>query len=232
MTTIDYRALGFVLDVPGAAKALGRSEAEIRDFVLAGELYALIGAPTPMAPIAFWFHPDEISRLEVTLRELSNRSSLAVDRRNRLRVRKALRAYLESVPATDDYDEALHQNAPVWGRTRNGTLMLHVRVEAVASFGSVADGMPLTQSMTRSALEYFGALRVRGLTPASTSSEQRWGVWWRLPDGFSLGEDNDDSVIKGIISGAREPGERISRRGAGPAFLAATLSTEDNGDVD
>lgn len=227
MTAIDFKALGFVLDTAGAAQILGKSEAEVRDLVLVGELHGLTDGASPLSPLRFLFHPDEVRRVEVTLRELSNRSTLSVDRRNRLRVSKALRAYLTAVPATDDYDDALEKNAPLWGRTRNGTLVLHVRVEAVASFGSVADGIPVTQSMTRSALEYFGAIRVRGITPANTSSEQRWGVWWRLPEDFALGEDDDNSVIRGIVSGAREPDERMTRRGMGPAYLATPIGPDE-----
>jgi hypothetical protein len=223
MTTIDFKGLGFVLDAAATAEVLGKTVTEVRDLVLVGELHALIGAASPMAPLAFWFHPDDVARVEVTLRELSSRSTLATDRRNRLRVLKALRTYLAMVPVTDDYDDAIQNNAPLWGRTRNNGMALHVRVEAVASFGSVADGMPVTQSMTRAALEYIGALRVRGLTPANTTHEQRWGVWWRLPDGFGPGEDTDDSTARGIVTGSREPDERVTRRGAGPAYLADPL---------
>jgi hypothetical protein len=232
MTTIDFKALGFVLDAAGAAEVLGKTVTEVRDLVLVGELHALIGAASPMAPLAFWFHPDEVARVEVTLRELSNRTTLATDRRNRLRVLKALRAYLASVPVTDDYDDAIQNNAPLLGRTRNDGLVIHVRVEAVASFGSVADGMPVTQSMTKAALEYVGALRVRGITPANTSHEQRWGVWWRLPDGFGPGQDSDDPTARGMVEGAREPGERVTRRGGGAAYLVDPLVPAADGLAD
>ena len=231
MPEINYKALGFVLSSSDAAEVLGNSIGEVHDLVRSGELTALVSSPGPLAPLMFHFHPDEVSQTEVRLRKLSNGSTLSTDVRNRVRVQKALRAYLEAVPASGDYDTALAGNAPLWGRTRNGTPVLHVRAEAVASFGTVADGIPVTMSMTRAALDYLGALRVRGITPVNEPGQQRWGVWFRLADGFAPGDDDESAVIRGIIFGAREPGERVTRRGMGPAYLADSLDP-DSEDID
>lgn len=219
--------MGFTLTSSDVADILGKTQSEVHDLVRVNELPGLILGESTFAGACFLFHPDEVAKVEVRHRELSNRSTLASDTRNRLRVLGALRCYLESTPATDDYDEAITRGMPLWGTTRNGTPVLHVRAEAVASFGVAFDGAMVSTSMARSALDFFGAIRARGVTPAATPGQQRWGVWFRLAEGFAPGENDEASVIRGLISGAREPGERMTRRGMGAAYLATPIGPDE-----
>lgn len=229
---LDYRAMGFTLTSADVAQILGRSVPEVHDLVRVNELPALLIGETTFAEPRMLFHPDEVAMVEVRTRRLSDGSSLATDSRNRLRVLAALRLYLESAPATDDYDDALATGRPLWGNTRNGTPMLHVRAESVASYGPMLDGVTMPVSMVNAALEHFGAIRQRGVTPASAPGKQRWGYWFRLGDGFAPNSPEGE-VIRGLATGAREDGERMTVRGGGKPHLAGTLGADigtDTGD--
>jgi len=224
---VDYSALGFQLTTPDVAEILGKTEAEVRDLVRAGMLPFLARWDGPTGPVRLWFHPEEVAGLEVALRaSVRQGGGLAVDHRNRLRTMAALRAYLEAHAPQASYDEAMLRNAPLWGRTRNGAQVVHVRADAVASFGSTLDAVPVTKSMVVAALEFVGAVRVRGVTALEEPGTQRWGVWFRLPPGV-FPEDEGETVAAVVNGGAREEGERVSRRGGGPAFLAEPLRTDD-----
>jgi hypothetical protein len=233
MPEVDYQALGFALTTPDVADILNKNESEVHDLVRTGSLPCLVKADSPMGLLRMWFHPDDVSYIEVRLRETSARTSLHTDHLNRLRVQAALRAYLAAVPPTEDYDDALLRNAPLFGSTRRRARRVHVRAEAVAAFGSTLDSVPVTTSMVRAALEYFGAIRVRGVTAAAEPGTQRWGTWFRLPEGFDLGEADENSVIRGVVAGGYEPGERVSRRREGAAYLAEPLkAAADSPSVD
>lgn len=228
MPAVDYQALGFALTTSDVADMLEKTEAEVHDLTRAGVLPYLAQADTVMGTQRMWFHPDEVARVEVQLRSSVAANSLATDHRNRLRVQAALRAYLAAVPAETRYDEAMLRNAPLVGRTRQRARMIHVRPEAVAAFGTTLDNVPVTISMTTAALEYVGAIRVRGVTALGEPGKQRWGIWFRLPPGFAPGETTEADVIEGTMSGAREEGERVRRRGMGPAVLADPLVPADD----
>ena len=225
--TIDYFGLGFALTVPDVADMLNKPEPEIYDLVRAGMLPFLSKPDAPGGTPRMWFHPDEVSRLEVSLRKsVREGGGMAVDHRNRLRVQAALRAYLASVPPESSYDQAMVRNAPLLSKTRQHVRVVNIRAEAVAAFGSTLDNVPVTISMVASALEFFGAIRVRGVTALAEPGKQRWGVWFRLPPGFEAA-DGDAEVVAGLM-GAREDGERVKRRGLGPAVLAEPLRGADD----
>lgn len=229
--SIDYIGLGFALSTADAAEVLGRTEAQVHDMVRAGMLPSLAKPDVPGGPLRLWFHPDEVARVAVMLRESVQRGGgLATDHRNRLRVQAALRAYLASVPPESSYDLALLRNAPLLSKTRNRARVVNVRPEAVAAFGSTLDNVPVTISMMTAALEYFGAVRVRGVTALDEPGKQRWGVWFRLPAGFMQGDDGEAAVVDGMLGGAYEPGERVRRRQGGPPHLAEPLSGVDDED--
>lgn len=219
--------LGFVLTTPDVAEILNKTEAEVHDLVRAGMLPFLGKWDGSVGPMRMWFHPDEVSRVEVALRDsVREGGGLAVDHRNRLRVQAALRAYLEATPPQTSYDRAMLHNAPLWGKTRQRERVVHVRAEAVASFGSTLDAVPVTKSMVMGALEFFGAVRVRGVTALDEPGKQRWGVWFRLPPGFF--PENEGEVVVGVLDGAYEDGERVTRHGAGPAHLVERLRGVDD----
>ncbi|HZA71296.1 MAG TPA: hypothetical protein VE476_00125 [Propionibacteriaceae bacterium] len=223
--TIDYTGLGFVFATTDAADVLHRSEAEVHDMARAGMLPFLARPDVPGGPLRMWFHPDEVTRVEVMLRESVQRGGgLATDHRNRLRVQAALRAYLTSVTPLPSYDEAVLRNAPLLSRTRQRDRVVNVRPEAVSAHHNLTSTVPVTVSMIVGALEYFGAVRVRGVTALAEPGKQRWGIWFRLPAGFMSGDDNEAAVIDGILGGAYEPGERVRRRQGGPPHLAQPLS--------
>jgi hypothetical protein len=231
MPSVDHVAQGYVLTTADAAHILGRTPAEVHDLVFCYELKTLIVPESPSGPLAFRYHPDDVGFLEVRLRESAHRASISSDTRNRLRMRKTLRHYLASAEPTDDYDEALTRHRPLLCRVRGGALMVHVRTEAVVAFAE-RTGVPLTRSIVNSAMEHFGALRVRGVSPVHEEG-QRWGIWYRLPEGFMPGEDDDATAIRALTQGARRPGERVSRPGAAPAVLAGvTLGLDDGYDDD
>jgi hypothetical protein len=228
--TINYTGLGFALSVSDAADILNRTEAQVHDMARAGMVPFLAKPDVPGGPLRLWFHPDEIARVEVALREsVQHGGGLATDHRNRLRVQAALRAYLTSVPPESSYDRALLHNAPLLSKTRQRARVVNVRPEAVAAFGSTLDNVPVTISMVTTALEYFGAVRVRGVTALDEPGKQRWGVWFRLPAGFMQGDDSEAAVIDGMLGGAYEPGERVRRRQGGPPHLAEPLSSQGAG---
>lgn len=227
--SVDYTGLGFVLATPDVAEILDKTEAEVHDLVRAGMLPFLGRWDGSAGPMRMWFHPDEISRVEVALRDsVREGGGLAVDHRNRLRAQAALRAYLEATPPQTSYDKAVLHNAPLWGKTRQREQVVHVRAEAVASFGSTLDRVPVTKSMIVAALEFFGAVRVRGVTALDEPGKQRWGVWFRLPPGFF--PENEGEMVVGVLDGAHEDGERVTRRGAGPAHLVEPLRGVDDED--
>lgn len=227
---VDYMGLGFMLTTPDVAGILEKTEAEVHDLVRAGMVAYLTKWDTPAGPARMWFHPDEISRVEVALRDsVRMGGGMAVDHRNRLRTQAALRAYLEAHSPQSSYDKAMLHNAPLWGRTRSRERVVHVRVEAVAAFGSTLDAVPVTRSMVTSALEFLGAVRVRGVTALDEPGKQRWGVWFRLPPGFF--PENEGEVITSMVNGSsREDGERVTRRGGGPAYLTTPLRGVDDPD--
>jgi hypothetical protein len=227
--SIDYTGLGFALSVSDAADILNRTDAQVHDIVRAGMLPFLARPDVPGGPLRLWFHPDEVARVEVMLRESVQRGGgLATDHRNRLRVQAALRAYMASVPPESSYDLALLRNAPLLSKTRQRARVVNVRAEAVAAFGSTLDNVPVTVSMITGGLEFFGAIRVRGVTALDEPGKQRWGVWFRLPAGFMQGDDSDAAVVDGILGGAYEPGERVRRRQNGPAYLAEPVRGADD----
>lgn len=231
--TIDYISLGFALTTPDVAQILGRTEAEVHDLARAGLLPFLASGDGTSGPLRMWFHPDEVTRLEVSLRKsVQSGGGLAVDHRNRIRVQSVLRDYLAETPPVRSYDLAMLHNAPLVSKTRQRAEVVHVRPEAVAAFGSRRETAPVTISMVTAALEYFGALRVRGITAVDEPGKQRWGVWFRLPPGFAAGDDDEPEVIEGIAVGAYEPGDRIARRGMGPAVAAGTLRGLDDDAID
>ncbi|HET9144094.1 hypothetical protein [Actinophytocola sp.] len=229
--TVDHQALGFALTTPDVADILDKNEQEVRDLVRAGVLPTLIKRE-PGEPMRMWFHPDDVSGVEVRMRNAAQANGLLVDERNRLRVQAALRAYLNAVPPTASYDRALLDNAPLLGKTRQRAEVVHVRAEAVASFGSSLDNVPVTVSMATQALEFLGAVRVRGVTALAEPGRQRWGVWFRLPPGFAVGDDDEPEVVAGMVDGAFEPGDTVTRRGAGAPHVAGPLLGLDDLDDD
>lgn len=229
--TVDHQALGFVLTTPDVADILDKDEQVVHDLVRAGVLPCLMKRE-PGEPMRLWFHPDDVTGAEVRLRASVQANGLLVDERNRLRVQAALRAYLKAMPPVASYDRALLNNAPLLGKTRQRDEVVHVRAEAVASFGSSLDNVPVTVSMATQTLEYLGAVRVRGVTALAEPGRQRWGAWFRLPPGFALGDDDEPEVVAGVVGGAFEPGDTVTRRGAGAAFLAEPLHGLDDDSID
>lgn len=225
--TVDHKALGFTLTTSDAAYVLGKTEHEVHDIARSGLLPFLVKRE-PGEPKRMWFHPDDVSGVEVRLRASAQQNGLLVDDRNRLRVQAALRAYLKAMPPVASYDQALLDNAPLLGKSRQRAEVVHVRPEAVAAFGSTLDNVPVTVSMVTQALEFFGAIRVRGVTALAEPGKQRWGAWFRLPPGFAVDDDDEPEVVDGVVSGAFEQGDTITRRGMGAPHLAEPLQGLDD----
>lgn len=220
MSTDDSPAgWGFTFTTDDAADVLGVATAEVVDLIRVGTLPALTWAPSPMAPLRFFLRPESVTAY-ARRRELD---TLLADETVRPVALRALRSYLERFPPTDDYDLAVETRRPLWGSTRNGRA-LHIRTaDVVAAHDDVR--AVLTESGLVNALERVRAVRIRGVVPASErGGKQRWGGWWRIPTSLLDGLDSDAAAAD-MLQGVVESGERLTRRGAGSAFLDTAVGS-------
>lgn len=228
--TLTPTSFGFALDLAAAAEVLNATPSKVQDMAHSGLLTPLC-VTDPLSPArGLWFHPDDVSRAEVAMRK----STISANHRNRLRVLAALRDYLASKPPERRYNVAMVNNAPLLSKTRQREEVVNVRAEAVAAFGTERDGVQLSVSMTTATLEFLGALRVRGITAVDEPGRQRWGVWFRLPPGFLPGLQAADlaEVAQGFVSGALDEGDKVTRRGLGPAVVSGHLRGLDDSAAD
>lgn len=221
--SMDYEALGFRLTLTDVAEVLEITRAEVLDHVRASELPVLwlpvLSGAYPRAEARF--HPNAVGALAARLKQ----GSQTADARNRVRAQDLLRRYLAATPPTDDYDEALSRNLPLLASTRLRRAALHVRAEALAEFqASEGVAAPMLRSSLAHALEGIGAVRMRGVVPASErGGKQRWGTWWRVPESV-MGADEQAAMVDAVC-GVRD-GEEVTRSGSGSWHLKKTLGVD------
>lgn len=204
---IDYQALGMVLTTEDAAGVLDITPHHVRDLMRSGCLgYHVLPDFSAYPKHRVRFHPDELASYQA----VKVSGEVPSDKNNINRVQTVLREYLTDVPAETDYDEALEKGAPLWASTKQGQA-LHITVDSLVEFNRDTGGAPLVHSVVEESLEYLRALRKRGLVPMSDKGgRQRWGTWWRIPKSL-LPEGDDDQTVREILSGVREPDERLRR---------------------
>jgi hypothetical protein len=226
MTTIDWAALGFAFTAADVSATLGIDPAAVNDLVRSGDLACLVVRTSEAMPRPkLLFHPDDVRDFGRRMRS----DRLSVSAALTARIQPLLREYLREVPAVEDYDEALALDAPLLAGTRSGADALHIRTQSVADFHARAhpaeEGI-VTASAVQTVLERLGALRVRGLTGvADRGGKQRWGVWWRVPLSLIDG-GNESAAAADAALGVRLGGEKVTKRGRGPAFLESPLGLE------
>lgn len=227
MAQLDYGALGFTLTVADTADVLEIEPQEVRHLLLTGDLAGVFTSTGEFAPLAVALHPDEVAAYA----RLRRARAQTVVSRNRSRALKLLDRYLRDIPASEDYDRAIVDSAPLLACSGH-ELATHVRLESVTAYQQRLDpaATPVSTSMLAEALERAGGVRRKGVVAAAdrggSKARQRWGTWWRIPAAL-LPEASGDELARQVVAGAIEPGEKVKVGRDGHVYLADPLDGDE-----